>query len=59
MDNPQHIADCVPNPTKKRDDYPEIPPKNYLDAETRLAVAKYMLEVKKQPLTRSRGRFRL
>jgi len=29
--------------TKKRDDYPEMPPQNYLDAETRLAAAKYML----------------
>ncbi len=47
MDNPQGIADFIANPTKKRDDYPEMPPQNYLDAETRLAVAKYMLEVKK------------
>jgi parallel beta-helix repeat protein len=47
MDNPQGIADFIANPTKKRDDYPEMPPQNYLDAETRLAVGKYMLEVKK------------
>jgi putative cofactor-binding repeat protein len=47
MDNPQGIADFIANPTKKRDDYPEMPPQNYLDAETRLAVAKYMLGVKK------------
>jgi len=47
MDNPQGIADYIVQPTKKRDDYPEMPPQNYLDAETRLAVAKYMLQVKK------------
>ncbi len=45
MDNPQGIADYIASPTKKRDDYPEMPPQNYLDEETRLAVAKYMLEV--------------
>ena len=45
MDNPQGIADYIYNPTKKRDDYPEMPPQNYLDPETRLAAAKYMLQV--------------
>ncbi len=43
MDNPQGIADFIANPTKKRDDYPEMPTQKYLDEETRLAVAKYML----------------
>lgn len=43
MDDPQGIADYIANPVKKRDDYPEMPPQNYLDEETRLAVAKYML----------------
>ncbi len=47
MDNPQGIADFIASPTKKRDDYPEMPPQDYLDAETRLAVAKYMLGVTK------------
>ncbi|MEZ5572688.1 MAG: parallel beta-helix domain-containing protein [Halioglobus sp.] len=47
MDNPQGIADFIAKPTKKRDDYPEMPPQDYLDEQTRLAVAKYMLEVKK------------
>lgn len=47
MDNPQGIADFIANPTKKRDDYPEMPPQAYLDETTRLAVAKYMLELKK------------
>ena len=46
MDNPEGLAQWIANPTKKRDDYPEMPPQNYLDAETRLAVAKYMLAVK-------------
>lgn len=47
MDNPQGIADYIANPTKKRDDYPEMPPQDYLDEATRLAVAKYMLKVSK------------
>ena len=46
MDNPEGLAEYIASPTKKRDDYPEMPPQNYLDEETRLAVAKYMLEVK-------------
>jgi len=46
MDNPQGIADYIAAPVKKRDDYPAMPPQNYLDAETRLAVAKYMLKVR-------------
>jgi len=45
MDEPQKLADWIANPEKKRDDYPEMPPQNYLDAETRLAVAEYMLQV--------------
>ena len=43
MDNPRGLADYIANPVKKRDDYPEMPPQNYLDEETRLAVAEYML----------------
>lgn len=46
MDNPQGLADFIAKPTKKRADYPEMPPQDYLDPETRLAVAKYMLQVK-------------
>jgi hypothetical protein len=46
MDNPQGIADYIAKPVKKRDDYPEMPPQDYLDAQTRLAVAEYMLQVK-------------
>ncbi|MDX2369173.1 MAG: parallel beta-helix domain-containing protein [Colwellia sp.] len=43
MDNPQGLADYINKPTKKREDYPEMPPQNYLDEKTRLAAAKYML----------------
>lgn len=46
MDNPEGLAEWIANPTKKRDDFPEMPPQNYLDEETRLAVAKYMLSAK-------------
>jgi hypothetical protein len=45
MDNPQGLADYIAKPVKKRADYPEMPPQDYLDAETRLAVAQYMLQV--------------
>ncbi len=46
MDDPEGIADYIAAPTKRRDDYPEMPPQDYLDEETRLAVAHYILEVK-------------
>jgi len=46
MDNPQGIVDYITNPVKKRDDYPEMPPQNYLSEDVRLAAAKYMLEVR-------------
>jgi hypothetical protein len=46
MDNPEGLAAYIANPTKKRDDYPEMPPQDYLDEETRLAVAEYVLQVK-------------
>jgi parallel beta-helix repeat protein len=46
LDNPQGLADYIAQPVKKRPDYPEMPPQDYLDPETRLAVAKYMLAVK-------------
>ena len=45
MDEPQALADYILNPVKKRDDYPAMPKQDYLDAETRLAVAEYMLNV--------------
>ena len=46
MDNPQGIVDYITNPTKKRDDYPEMPPQNYLSEEVRMAAAKFMLDLK-------------
>ena len=45
--NPQGIVDFITNPVHKRDDYPEMPPQNYLSAETRKAVAEYMLSITK------------
>jgi len=45
LDNPEGLAEYIANPVKKRDDYPEMPPQDYLDEETRLAVARYMLQV--------------
>jgi parallel beta-helix repeat protein len=45
MENPQGLADYIAHPQKKRADYPEMPPQDYLDRETRLAVANYMLKV--------------
>ena len=47
MDNPQGIVDYITNPTKKRDDYPEMPPQNYLSEEVRMAAAEFMLQIKK------------
>jgi parallel beta-helix repeat protein len=46
-DNPQGIVDYITNPVKKRDDYPEMPPQNYLSEDVRMAAAKYMLKVTK------------
>ncbi len=43
MDNPKGLAEYIAAPTRKREDYPEMPPQNYLDEETRMAVAEYML----------------
>jgi parallel beta-helix repeat protein len=45
-DNPQGLADYIANPVRRRDDYDEMPPQNYLTEETRLAVAEYMLSIK-------------
>ena len=45
MDNPAGLAEYIAQPVKKRDDYPEMPPQDYLSEEVRLAVAEYMLGV--------------
>ncbi len=47
MDNPQGIVEYITNPVKKRDDYPEMPPQNYLSEEVRMAAAEFMLQVTK------------
>lgn len=47
MDNPEGIAAYAANPVRKREDYPEMPPQSHLDEETRLAAAKFMLQIKK------------
>ncbi len=44
--NAQGIADYIAKPTKKRDDFPAMPPQAHLSADLRLAVAQYMLTVK-------------
>jgi parallel beta-helix repeat protein len=43
--NPQGIADYIAKPTRKREDFPPMPPQGHLSPELRLAVAKYMLGV--------------
>ncbi|MBS1952227.1 MAG: right-handed parallel beta-helix repeat-containing protein [Bacteroidetes bacterium] len=45
--NPKGIVDFITNPVHKREDYPEMPPQNYLSPETRQAVAEYMLSITK------------
>ena len=47
IDNPQGIADYSARPARKRHDQPEMSPQDCLDPQTRLAVSKYLLEVKK------------
>jgi len=43
MGDPQKLADWIAHPTKKRADYPAMPPQSYLPPEVRLEVAKYVL----------------
>ena len=43
--NPERIAEYAANPVKKRDDCPQMPPQSHLDDETRLAAARFMLQV--------------
>jgi parallel beta-helix repeat protein len=45
MDDPSGLAEYIASPVKKRPDYPEMPPQDYLSPEVRLAVAEYMLSV--------------
>jgi len=43
----QALANYIAAPSKKREDYPEMPPQNHLSEDLRLAVAEYMLKVSK------------
>jgi parallel beta-helix repeat protein len=45
--NPKGIAEFILRPVHKREDYPEMPPQNYLTEETRKAVAEYILTLTK------------
>lgn len=42
-DDAQRLADFIAKPTRKRPDYPEMPAQDYLPADVRLAVARYIL----------------
>jgi hypothetical protein len=44
--NAEAIVSYINAPFKIRPDYPEMPAQNYLDAETQLAVAHYLLQVR-------------
>ncbi len=46
-DNAKGIASYINAPFKIRPEYPEMPAQNYLDAETQLAVARYLLTLDK------------
>ena len=45
-DNPKELASYINAPVKKRSNYPPMPAMSYLDSETQLAVAKYMLALR-------------
>jgi hypothetical protein len=40
---PAALADWIATPTRRRQDYPEMPPQAYLPEQVRLAVANYIL----------------
>ncbi|MCL6267054.1 parallel beta-helix domain-containing protein [Flagellimonas myxillae] len=44
--NPQGIVDYINNPKNLREDYPEMPPQDYLSDEAKMAVAEYILALK-------------
>jgi hypothetical protein len=45
LDNPEGLAKWIANPTKKRpiEQFPAMPPQNYLSEELRLDLARYIL----------------
>jgi parallel beta-helix repeat protein len=44
--NPEGIIDYMNHPKNLRDDYPEMPPQDYLSEEAKIAVAEYILTLK-------------
>lgn len=44
-DNPQGIVNYITKPLNLREDYPEMPPQNYLSDEAKMAVAEYLLKM--------------
>ena len=42
---PEALVNYIDAPTPMRSDYPPMPAQNYLDSETQLAVANYILQV--------------
>ena len=44
---PEALAAYIANPKKVREDYPEMPPQNYIAEDVRLEVAKFMLALEK------------
>jgi parallel beta-helix repeat protein len=44
--NPQGIVDYINNPKNLREDYPEMPPQDYLSDDAKMAVAEYILALK-------------
>ena len=46
QNNPQGIVDYITAPKNLREDYPEMPPQNYLSEEAKMAVAQYILALK-------------
>ena len=45
--NPQGIVDYINAPKNLRDDYPEMPPQDYLSDDAKIAVAEYILSLAK------------
>lgn len=46
-DNPQGIVDYINAPRNLREDYPEMPPQDYLSDDAKIAVAEYILSLAK------------
>lgn len=44
--NPEGIVDYLNNPKNLREDYPEMPPQDYLSEEAKIGVAEYILTLK-------------